>query len=90
MGMLETILASVDAARRTGSRNIQDTSNNPALYVEKMTDALRNSNRGVVPTATPEELTNRPLSPSERVDAQDAENTGLTPDEINQLLGRTQ
>lgn len=68
MGKLEEVLASLDAARRTVGRNVQDLVQQPALYVEKVTDALRNTNRGVVPVASNGELTNRPLSPSERAE----------------------
>ena len=59
MGILEEVLAKVDALRRTTGRNVQDMVQQPSLYVEKMTDALRNSNRGVAPVASPAELTNR-------------------------------
>jgi hypothetical protein len=68
MGILEEVLAKVDALRRTTGRNVQDMVQQPSLYVEKMTDALRNTNRGVAPVASPTELTNRELTPSERVE----------------------
>ena len=68
MGILEEVLAKVDALRRTTGRNVQDMVQQPSLYVEKMTDALRNSNRGVVPVASNDELTNRSRTPSERVE----------------------
>lgn len=68
MGILEEVLAKVDALRRTTGRNVQDLVQQPSLYIEKMTDALRNTNRGVVPVASNGELTNRSLTPSERVE----------------------
>jgi len=68
VGRLEEVLAAVDNARRVLGRNTSDLVNDPAGHLTKITDALRNTNAGVVPTATPTELTNRPLSPSERVE----------------------
>lgn len=68
MGILEEVLAKVDALRRTTGRNVQDMVQQPSPYVEKVTDALRNTNRGVVPVASNGELSNRSLTPSERVE----------------------
>jgi len=68
MGILEEVLANIDALRRTTGRNVQDMVQQPSLYVEKVTDALRNTNRGVVPVASNDELTNRSRTPSERVE----------------------
>src|SRR5574343_1023297 len=65
VGILEEVLAKVDALRRSTGRNVQDLVQQPALYVEKVTDALRNTNRGAVPVASNGELTNRSLTPSE-------------------------
>ena len=65
MGILEEVLARVDALRRTVKRNWDDSNQNPGLYMEKVTDALRNTNRGVVPVASNGELTNRARTPSE-------------------------
>lgn len=68
MGILEEVLAKVDALRRTAKRNWDDSTQQSSLYMEKVTDALRNTNRGVVPVASNGELTNRSLTPSERVE----------------------
>lgn len=67
MGYLEQALAALDSARRTGGRNIQDLFSDPSAYAEKVVGHLRNTNAGVAPVATPTELTNRPLTLSERV-----------------------
>jgi hypothetical protein len=68
MGVLEQVLAAVDNAKRVAGRNMSDLVSSPALYAERMTDALRNSNAGVAPTAAQGQLTNRPLTMAERVD----------------------
>ena len=65
MGVLEQVLAAVDNAKRVAGRNISDMVSSPAAYAERMTDALRNSNRNVVPTAAQGELTNRPMTRDE-------------------------
>lgn len=67
MGTLEQILAQVDAAKRAVGRNVSDLITDPALYAEKVIGHLRNQNAGVTPTIANGELTNRMLSPSERV-----------------------
>lgn len=67
MGILEQVLAGLDASRRTVGRNVSDLIEDPALYAEKLIGHLRNQNAGVAPTIANGELTNRMLSPSERV-----------------------
>ena len=67
MGILEQVLAGLDAAKRTVGRNVSDLIADPALYAEKIIGHLRNQNAGVTPTIANGELTNRVLSPSERV-----------------------
>ena len=66
MGILEQVLAQVDAAKRTVGRNVSDLIADPALYAEKVIGHLRNQNASVAPTIAGGELTNRALSPSER------------------------
>lgn len=67
MGYLETILASIDNAKRVAGRNASDLMSDPVAYTERLVDRLRNSNANVVPTAASGELTNRLLTQDEIV-----------------------
>ena len=66
MGILEQVLAGLDASRRTVGRNVSDLVTDPAQYTEKIIGHLRNQNAGVSPAVANGELTNRQLSPSEQ------------------------
>ena len=67
MGYLEQVLAQIDNAKRVAGRNISDLAADPAQYAEKIVGHLRNRNANVVPTASPTELTNRPMTQDEIV-----------------------
>jgi hypothetical protein len=68
MASLYEILAALDAAKRTTKRNLSDLYNDPRGYADKMVGHMKNQNAGLESVVSGGELSNRPMTMSERVD----------------------